>query len=374
MMQGDAQTIFRSQHLQGSAMSKHAAGRRRGINVIAIVVVLVIVFVAAYFFLAQIRAARESARGNTCRNNMRGLATALFDFESIAGAYPGYINALKTTDGKPQVDPQTGQPVPMSWVVMILPGLDQEAEFEAWRKPGGASPPGPSPAMNIFQCPSGPRRSGPFSDFVVNTGMPDAAVATIGEKNPEGGVPRDWRANGMFFDYFSESPLLKPDPQPRGPTAVMRYGDVEDLKSRTIMMTENVDGGEYLFTEAKHSADGWRAAEIQAGCVWRLEKVDGATNPTTKPAPAINVAAGEGDGKSFDYCRPSSGHPGYVNVAMAEVQVSMLRDKISYFVYAKLMASDDKNVALPGRPHDPAAADPYRGFREYELTEGDVSP
>jgi hypothetical protein len=365
-------------------MKTHAAviRRRRGIGWIEVVVLLGILVAVATFFLSQIGSARETARGNKCRSNLRGLATAVFNSTVRAGHYPGYMNALELSDGTLYVDPQTREPTPVSWVVMILPDIDCAPLYDQWCRPtqrAEAKLVQPRVYVDYFLCPSDPPplRVGTPISFVVNTGLPDAAAAVVKEQDSEQSIPRDWAANGMFFDNYSEHRLVKPDPAKRGPMICMRDEDIADPKSRTILLTENVDATSYVF-DPSQSADGWQAAEIQAGSIWRLEAVDDSTKPPSMKPPVpslgLNVDMEKGDGKSFDYSRPSSRHPQSVNVAFVEVNVAPLRDVISYYVYAKLMATDDKNVALPGSLPPDRNADPYRGFRRYQLTEEDFNP
>jgi hypothetical protein len=152
---------------------------------------------------------------------------------------------------------------------------------------------------------------------------------------------------------------------------IMREETVRDPLDKTILLTENVDATSYVFRAASHSADNWRGVEVQAGCIWRPGPIDAHKNPPTMEPAAVtlrpNGGAGQGSGTSYDYCRPSSKHPQTANVAFVGQNVWPLRDTISYFVFAKLMASDDANVST-----GEAAAD--AAMRSYQLTEADLSP
>lgn len=363
-------------------------GSRQGFGLIEVGVVIFVLVVAAALLLPQLQVARDPGyRGNTCRNNMRGLATALFNYQVIHGQYPGYLNALELSDGKLYVDPQTGAPTPVSWAVMILPDIDRGPLFDQWRLPTAKVKDNvyvrPQVYIDQFLCPSDPQASklGTPISFVVNTGLPDAPAAVADEHDTTRSIPRDWAANGMFFDHYSEHPLVQRDDRRRAPMVLMNDEKVRDPKSRTILLTENVDATNYTFDAAAQSADGWRAAEIETGCIWMPGTFEPSRGtPQMKPPIASlqpNVGIGLGDRKSFSHTRPSSRHPQAVNVAFVEVNVPPLRDTISYFVYAKLMTSDDEQVRPAGvRPDATAidAIDPQRHLRTYELKEGDFWP
>jgi hypothetical protein len=364
---------------------------------LAVVVSVIVVIVATV--LPMLSAAREASRQNTCNCQLKGWVTALYAYQTRVGFYPGYMNALERTDGSAYVDPDTGKPTPVSWVVMLLPEVDRQKAFDLWRavsdekgiagangQPKAAVDKAPDEGKSgcgrLFCCPSDPGSVGtPFAlSYVPNTGMIDLPAAMVGA-DPKDGLPRDWLANGMFFDNFSEHPLIKTDAESRGPMVLLKDRMVRDPMDKTIMLTENVDATGYVFHAGSQSADGWRAVEIQTGCIWRPGPID-----TSKPLPAmtsptaslhINVDAGKGNGTSYDYCRPSSHHPRTVNVAYVGTNVAALHDKISYFVYSKLMASDDAHVAEPGKRYsstDPASDTIGAAFRKYDLSDADISP
>lgn len=368
---------------------------RRGIALREVAVVCGILLCIAVFLLSQIGSARETARGNTCRCRFRSLAVALFNYQTTHGHYPGYMNALECADGTPFVDEKTGQVTPVSWVVMILPDIDRRKLFDQWRgvKPVVADPTataleGPAPSLRLyvehFVCPSDQAmfKSGMVPiNYVLNTGMPDAPSAIVDANDLDGGMPRDWAANGVFFDNFSEHPLIKPDVKARGPMVVTTDRGIRDPKDRTILLTENVDATDYVFDGTRQAADGWRRVEMETGCIWQPGKIDATQKSPTMAPPvpslALNSDMGKGDGKSFNYTRPSSQHPQAINIAFVGQNVQAMRDTVSYFVYCKLMASDDANVALPGRhkgSNDPTDDAIDIAFRTYRLTDDDINP
>jgi hypothetical protein len=222
--------------------------------------------------------------------------------------------------------------------------------------------------IELFLCPSDPQQSktGTPISFVANTGLPDRLAATLPNADGKGGVPRDWAANGMLFDNYTDDERIK-TAGPRGRMELMDDSRVKDPHAMTILLTENIDAMNYVFSTTTHASENWKACEVQTGCIWRPGSIDASQKPPTMTPPVdslrINGALGLGDGRSYDYCRPSSRHPQSVNVAFVGQNVMQLRDTISYFVYAKLMASDDEHVV-----------DAEPAFRTTAITEADLSP
>jgi prepilin-type processing-associated H-X9-DG protein len=155
----------------------------------------------------------------------------------------------------------------------------------------------------------------------------------------------------------------------------MTLFDIHDLKERTILLSENVDAFNYTL-EAPAGEEAYTTAERRIGIVWaptttfgpfpedsnrvgtmpeEMRQVPKRANvsapdpqPTAEPprdSYRANVDIGRGDGLSYDYSRPSSKHPGGVNVAFVGGHVQFMEDSVSYYVYVKLMTSDDMRAA-----------------------------
>jgi hypothetical protein len=166
---------------------------------------------------------------------------------------------------------------------------------------------------------------------------------------------------------------------------------VKDPHAMTIMLTENIDAQNYVFS-TNAGTQNWQYAEIEVGSIWGAGTVDRSTTPPTmnpqlgggggsggggsggggatgEDQLRINNSKGKGSGTDYQYCRPSSNHPQSVNVAYVGQNVAQLRDSVSYFVFAKLMASDDDNLKTVGMNTLMDAA-----LRQYPITEADIGP
>lgn len=320
---------------------------RRGVGRREVVIVACIVGIGILLLLTYLNQQRALARRNMCEFRQMRQAQALWVHESLHGAMPGYRN-LQSLDAE-------GQPVPASWVFATLPYIappppntDLEAQ-EKWfaeylkgetgeAKPGPYAPihdeygpqgpdklRGQTPQLYVPElvCPSHPPDESDHAGwlcYVVNSGLPDAPATEE--------APADWPANGMFLDLF-------PTPDELASPVTLQFVEEHDGLNHTLLLTENVDCGRW--TESRESLVGF---------VWVANVIEGQAAPGDQLL-RINQRAGEGDG-SIKFARPSSYHPGGVNVVYASGATRFLTDEMDYLVFAQLMSSDGRDIRQPG--------------------------
>jgi prepilin-type N-terminal cleavage/methylation domain-containing protein len=127
---------------------------RRAFTLVELLVVIAIIGVLIALLLPAIQAAREAARRTSCLNNITQLGLAVhnyeFNFESLP---PGVTDAKGPIRNEPQ-----GQHV--SWIVKILPHLEEVALFRAIDQSAGAYAPANAEVRGtpfvVATCPSSP--------------------------------------------------------------------------------------------------------------------------------------------------------------------------------------------------------------------------
>lgn len=97
-----------------------ARSRRSGFTLIELLVVIAIIAILVAILLPAVQQAREAARRSQCKNNLKQIGLALFNYESTHDMFPA---AVSTSNGG-------GAHGPTFWV-MLLPYVEETAAYEA---------------------------------------------------------------------------------------------------------------------------------------------------------------------------------------------------------------------------------------------------
>ncbi|MBX3412870.1 MAG: DUF1559 domain-containing protein [Pirellulales bacterium] len=331
----------------------------RAITLVELLTVIAIIAVMAALLLSAIQAVRESGQRTRCVDQQREIAQAINAHLLAQREYPGSVNLLgyRSRD----VDWQTGlpnatilaqaRPTPCSWAVPLLPYLERNdlLERHASKRPGLETGVPINTHVAIFLCPSDlfATRLTAFSphttnSYAVNCGQFDRNDRVA---NPQRPPTPDVQANGVFFNHF---PYNHRTGRP-APIRVIHQTDTYiqrgDGLSTTLLLSENLDSG------------NWGAAERiepQLGLFWwpTVAMVEGrprAVPPLAKgvPVASINQAGGTIDQVHVEdtaarslFARPSSLHEGGVVATFCDGHVRFLSDETDYLVYCLLMTPD----------------------------------
>jgi prepilin-type N-terminal cleavage/methylation domain-containing protein/prepilin-type processing-associated H-X9-DG protein len=332
---------------------------RRGFTLVELLVVIAIIGTLVALLLPAVQSARETARGNTCRNNLKQLATALANMDSQLKKLPGYSNELFNPNGAKTNNTFTKSFARRaSWIVRCFPYMEENAVWDQWNDFAANAP---APQMANLMCPSSPPEipGQPWLNYVGNAGWAFSDSSRSGaDANTE------YAANGIFFDLNKNTNIGPQDNREGQPLLQMSMTQITDGTTKTLMISENNHAWYWTFgaplttTTPQSSNDSSliKDAKHLFGFIWKnpaslgaIERINGDKYydklPAGTPPPADMDTFGSSNAWE-SYAFPSSVHPGGVNVAFAGGNVEFMRETVDPLVYAQLMTSNSKRSRL----------------------------
>jgi prepilin-type processing-associated H-X9-DG protein len=215
-----------------------------------------------------------------------------------------------------------------SWFVAITPQLERP-EIKDRYDSFTAAGPNPLPYIDFAVCASDPAEqltpapNNPIShlSYVVNAGRMDPRPYNV--QSPPPTAP-DNEANGVFHNLL----------HPKSPKVTISF---KDGVGNTLMLAENIQATRWSQTDETEVAFIFdHIASHFDGNGELLPQYQGA---------AIN----NGKARTEAIPRPSSNHPGGVNVAFCDARTMFLREDIHYRVLQQLMTPDgyNRNCEVP---------------------------
>ena len=204
--------------------------KKRGFTLVELLVVIAIIAMLVTLLLPAVQAARESARGMQCKNNLKQQGLALLNYHDTANQYP--IGVYTTGQGEQGY----------GWATKLLPFIEEQGTYGLIEQnyiPGDDTPPwdvqgvfqrsrssvpngiipGGDAQIAIFKCPSSP-----LQEFVQGKSL-NGGYGTSDYKACNGMADR-----GMFFHVA--------DGLNAGYTKVT-IQSIEDGTSKTIALGES---------------------------------------------------------------------------------------------------------------------------------------
>jgi len=321
----------------------HHSKKWRGFTLIELLVVIAIIAVLIALLLPAVQQAREAARRSQCKNNLKQLGLAMFNYEETHKVFPPNQGIITTstwgTNGKG------------THIVMLLPFIDQAPMYNQINF-GTYGPPYSTTLTNgsllratvlpVLTCPSDPKgginpaNGNAMTNYAGSIGTAwqqssnGCNISTIVGTGDTNGDGEDWYGNGG-----TSVGLVRTDyAGPRGCSGMVarsawccKVAFVTDGLSNTIMF------GEIRPTcDNDFSAQGW----VYSDALWMS---------TTPPLNFPNCPGDPLYGTTA--CRSSSGnwntsmgfkskHVGGVHFAMGDGTVRFISENINHATYQRL--------------------------------------
>ncbi len=329
---------------------------RRGFTLVELLVVIAIIGTLVALLLPAVQAAREAARGNTCRNNLKQLQLALTSYDTQLKKLPGYANELYNPNvAKTGGIPNQGRRA--SWIVMVFPYMELNPLWDEWSNNFADAP--NAPEIESLLCPSDPPETPgqPWTSYVGNAGR--------GFTDNVSGTPDptvENAADGVFFDdnKFGGSSSAFGDTDGRELDARLQmslgYIQANDGTSKTIMLSENLHAWYWTYDITTSGTQVAGSSSVidgdpkhLFGFIWKndpsdIERING-DRYFDQGTPPTSIKVWQ-DPAYESYGYPSSAHPGGVNVAFCGGQIVFVAESIDPLVYSQLMTSNRKRSGL----------------------------
>jgi prepilin-type N-terminal cleavage/methylation domain-containing protein len=343
---------------------------RSGFTLIELLVVISIIATLMALILPAIQQAREAARRTQCQNNLKNITLAAISFaESRRGVLP--------PSGTYSLGGMLGSLFPShSWVVDLLPSLDQQAIYERWNflaaYSQGVNLPTSRYSIPVLACPNDDSAVGVDGGltYVANCGVGDANIdlvsvspttaadfghsfaveplgwadggAVVSNSNSEIGQNTGvfWASIARNVQVNSTAPFVNT----ASAKASSNIGRIYDGAGNTIMFTENVNAGKDIVS----GTATWANPSIRScGFFFGVNSGTPATfgameNIPFSPPVANSLSANrfmnqEKNGVDGAAPYPNSRHIGVVVASFCDGTVKTLSENIERGVYVRLI-------------------------------------
>jgi prepilin-type N-terminal cleavage/methylation domain-containing protein/prepilin-type processing-associated H-X9-DG protein len=319
-------------------MSRH----HRGFTLIELLVVIAVIAVLIALLLPAVQAAREAARRAQCVNNLKQASLACLNYESALECLP----------------PGTKGSTWGTWLVFVLPFVEQQALYNAWNSAGNNSDNSLTQGTTYSSVYNITVTSSRLQAFTCPSDMPNAPISVTASGVTYWITSHNYAANFGDLFYFQQlasylnvpylgapftdigSPFVSIQnlnrPIPLEGLGVIRLSAITDGLSNTQMLSEVVQGqGKSPGPNDLHGFAWWYGGAHYT--TWSspnslvpdwFEAANQCYSLALNNPPCIMEPA---LGLRFQTSR--SRHPGGVNTSMCDGSVRFIKNSISTYVW-----------------------------------------
>ncbi|MBX6314853.1 MAG: DUF1559 domain-containing protein [Isosphaeraceae bacterium] len=338
---------------------------RRGFTLIELLVVIAIIGVLIALLLPAVQAAREAARRAQCTNNLKQIGLAMHNYHDVNNSLPPGVKGCCWG----------------TWLVFVLPFIEQQPLYNAWNSYGNNLVSGgpldsnlryigvanitvTSSRVNSYLCPSDPNNTSVAGysatvggvaryvtshNYVVNFGN------TIINQPPfyqVSGV--NWPFLGApFTDIGSPYADISTGAQQGTTTGTVNFSSITDGLSGTLLTSELLVGVSGSSKDLRgfswwgYSAQftGWNPPNSSLPDVMQNSGYCNVTNPQNPPCVGATGSVSNGVYTGLGMMlAPRSKHPGGVNVGMADGSVKFIKNSINLYTWRALSSTHGGEV------------------------------
>jgi prepilin-type N-terminal cleavage/methylation domain-containing protein len=372
---------------------------RQGFTLIELLVVISIIATLMALILPAIQSAREAARRTQCQNNLKNIALAAIN---NAEAHKGFLCPSGTYRGVDADSDGLKEEVLVghSWVLDLLPYMDNQAIYERWDPSNAFFLSGNVAVGNtnleVLTCPNDESAVGQDGglSYVANCGVGDTDIdvlnidAGTGRATPAAAAdyghcfaaePFSWGSGNAQTDVELSkelvvfSPFIECDtpafsgvrpPSQMTKRASINVGKIYDGAANTIMFTENILAGADSATPTLPQT--WANPSVRS-CGFILPITNPGSPTTFRLIPTlVDTSLGnpyinrQKNGIEGAAPFPNSRHIGIIVAAMCDGTVRSLDENIDAGIYARLVTPGAARPRISSAfPEDPLSSNEF---------------